>query len=526
MPCLTRRALLATAAATPLAAPRIARAAPTTLRFVPQANLTTLDPIFTTATVTINHGYYVFDTLYATDSQSRPRPQMADGHEVSGNGLTWRIHLRDGLRFHDGTPVRAADCAASLARWAKRDPFGQVLNRAVEQWGAPDDRTFEIKLTRPFPLLLDAIGKPDANPAFVMPERLARTDATAALTEMVGSGPYRFLPGEYVSGSRNAYARFDGYNPRTEAPDWASGGKVAHFDRVEWQVIPDSATAASALQRGEVDWWEQPLPDLLPSLAGQGITTQVDQPAGRLAIMRMNTLQPPFDNVKVRRAVLMAVNQDDYMHAVAGDDPSLSGGCRSLYPCGTPYASETLGSTLIKGDIRAAKALLDQSGYAGQRVVVINPTDFPTIGPLGQVTADMLRKLGMNVDLQEMDWGSVVQRRTSREPVDKGGWSIFHTFGSAPAYANPAVSALVRGQGAAGWYGWWSSPHAEELVGEWLAATDPAAQARLARQIGDLALEEVATVPLGRFFVKTAFRSSITGVLQGTSPFPWNVRPA
>ena len=236
------------------------------MTFVPHANLTSLDPVWTSALVTSNHGYYVFDTLYGVDSRLRPHPQMAEGHSVSDDGLIWLIRLRDGLRFHDGEPVRARDCAASLRRWAARDTFGRTLADAVDAWEAADDRTVRIKLKRPFPLLIDAIGKPGSNIAFMMPERLAATDPNSQITEMVGSGPYRFVAGEYASGNRVVYEKFAGYVPRQEQPNWTAGGKVAHFDRILWQIIPDPATAAAALQAGEIDWWDQVLPDLAPAL--------------------------------------------------------------------------------------------------------------------------------------------------------------------------------------------------------------------------------------------------------------------
>ncbi len=524
---MRRRTLLQSAAASLLAAPAIAQSTrASTLRFVPQANLTALDPVFTTAIVTGNHGYYVFDTLYSNPMDGQPRPQMAEGHEVSPDGRTWRIRLREGLTFHDNTPVRGVDCVASIQRWTKRDPFGQLLGKVVESWAAPDDRTMEIKLTRPFPLLATALGKADSAQPFIMPERLAKTDPNVQVTEMVGSGPYRFLPKEYNSGSHMAYEKFDGYVPRKEAPDWGTGGKVAHFQRVEWQVITDPATASAALQNGEIDWWEQPLNDLLPTLArDRNIGLMVSNPQGNESLMRLNCLQPPFNDLAIRRAVLLGVNQEDYMRATFGDDQSLWRTCRSEFPCGTQY--ETLDDgTYMKGDLNAARAALKASKYAGERVVVLSPSDFPAIEPLCQVTADLLKKIGFNVDYQEMDWGTVVQRRASMEPVEKGGWSIFHTYGSSGAYSSPATSTLVRGQGKAGWFGWWQSDKAEALTQDWLAAPDVASQKRIASEIGKLAMSEVATVPLGINFTKTAFRHRITGLLQGVAPYPWNVRPA
>ncbi len=528
---MKRRTLLrgAAAASFAAAAPAVAQPARTaTLRFVPQANLTALDPIWTSAIVTQMHGYHVYDTLYAVDGNQQARPQMAEGHTVSPDGRVWTIRLRQGLRFHDGEPVRAQDCAASLERWSKRDAFGQILAAVVDRWGATDDRTLEIRLKRPFPLLLDALAKPDANVPFIMPERLARTDASTQVAEVVGSGPYRFLRDEFVSGSRVVYAKNDAYVPRQEASDWASGGKVAHFPRIEWHILPDPATAAAALQSGEVDWLEQPLSDLIPTLQrNRNIAVDILNPAGLLSIMRLNHLQAPFNDVKTRQAVALSVDQPEYMQATLGSDRSVWRECRSLFPCGTPLGVEDLSEfNAPPRSLDRARAALQASGYKGEKVVIINPTDFPLIGPHGQITADRLRRIGMNVELADTDWGTVVQRRVRREPVDQGGWSIFHTYGSSLAYLNPGVSSLVKGPGASGWFGWYTSPRAEELVQAWLDAAEPERQRSLANEINKLAQDDVATIPLGQFFIRTAYRRSITGLAKGSMPYPWGVRPA
>ena len=522
---LQHSAGLAVAGALPaVARPAVAQGSrAATLRMVPQANLSALDPIWTTATVTSNHGFYVFDTLFGLDAANRVQPQMAEGYEVLEDGRRWRFRLREGLRFHDGEPVRAADCIASLRRWATRDPFGQLVAAITEEWRAVDDRGFELRLNRAFPALAEALAKSEAQIPFIMPERLARTPGTTAITEMVGSGPYRFLPGEFNSGSRVAYARFDGYLPRQEAPSGTAGGKVAHFPRIEWHIITDPSTAAAALIAGEVDWWERPLSDLQPLLAGsRDVRREVLDKAGRMALARLNCLQPPFDDVRLRQAVLKSVVQEDYMRAAQGDDPSTWNTMRSLFPRRTPYYADQ--ADLMPGSLEACKAALKAAGYANQKVVIINPTDFPDIGPLGQVTADALRRAGMNVDLAESDWGTVIQRRNSREPVEKGGWSMFHTTGGSGVYSTPATSPLVRGQGEQGWFGWWRSDRAEALTQEWLFAPDTAAQARVAQALGRLALEEAATLPLGQFSVRTAFRKDLTGFVEGSSPFPWGVR--
>ena len=522
---IQRRTLFAAGAAGLLASPAVAQNTRAgTLRFVPQANLSVLDPIFTTATVTGNHGFYVFDTLYGVDAELKPKPQMVEGHEVAENGRLWRFRLREGLRFHDGSPVRAADCTASIARWCAREPIGQLLARQVDEWIVTDDRNFAIRLKRPFPIMLEALAKPDSSIPFIMPERLARTDPARAVTEMIGSGPYRFLAGEYNSGSKVVYEKFDGYVPRNEPPVWTSGGKVAHFPRIEWHILPDAATAAAALQNGEIDWWERPHPDLQALLArSRDIRREVTDPLGRMAVMRMNCLQAPFDDTRIRKAVRLSVAQEDYMRASRGDDRSEWQICRSLWPRGTPYYRDE-GEAMMPGDLDRARAALREAGYANQKVVIINPTDFPDIGPLGQVTADRLKRIGMNIDLAESDWGTVVQRRANREPVDKGGWSILHTTGGASAWSNPALSFLVRGQGANGWFGWWKSDRAEELAEAWVTEENPDRQKALAQDLGHLALEDVSFLPLGQFVIRTAFRRDVTGILQGSAPYPWNVR--
>ncbi|MBO1079714.1 ABC transporter substrate-binding protein [Roseomonas haemaphysalidis] len=526
-----RRTLLQGAALGGLALARPSLAQParaSTLRFVPQANLTALDPIWTSAIVTQMHGYHVYDTLYGVDAQQRPQPQMAEGHSVSDDKRTWRITLRPGLRFHDGEPVRAQDAAASLERWSKRDPFGQILAKVVDSWRAADDRTVEIKLTKPFPLLLDALAKPDANVAFIMPERLARTDANTQIAEVTGSGPFRFLKDEFVAGSRAVYAKFDQYQPREGAADWTSGGKVAHFNRVEWNILPDPATAVAALSNGEVDWVDQPLADLIPTLA-RNRSVKIDNLAttGFMSLMRLNHLTPPFNNPKVRQAVALAVNQPDYMGVTLGEDRSAWRECHSLFPCGTPYGTENLSPlNAAPRSLDRARAALAASGYNGEKVVIINPTDFPLIGPHGQLTADVLKRVGFNVDLIESDWGTVVQRRASRETVEKGGWSIFHTYGSAMGYANPAVSSLVKGPGANGWFGWYTSPEMEELIQTWLDAPDAESQLRIADAVNRKAQDDVATIPLGQFFIRTAYRSNLTGFMKGSMPYSWGVRPA
>jgi peptide/nickel transport system substrate-binding protein len=523
---MQRRTFLRTGAAGLAAAslPRFSIAQPAdVLRFVPQANLTLLDPIFTTAAVTANHAWMIYDTLFGVNAAQQAKPQMAEGYTVSDDGRTYLIKLREGLKWHDGEPVRAQDCAPSLARWAARDTFGQSAAKAVDTWGVADDRTIRITLKKPFPLLIDAIAAPTGN-CFIMPERIARTDPFKAITETIGSGPYRFLKDAFVAGSSAAWAKFEGYVPRQEPAEWTSGGKVAHFQRIEWKIIPDAATAAAALQNGEVDWYEQAQADLVPLLRrNPDIVVAPSNPQGYIGGLRFNHLNPPFNDVRLRRAVLAAVKQEDYMRAIMGDDRSAWRVCRSQYPCGTAYGVE-VDLPVQQGDVATAAKMVKEAGYDGQKAVIINPTDFPTIGPLGDITYDLLKKIGINVELQDTDWGSVVQRRATKEPVEKGGWSIFHTWFTGGFILNPVVTAPFRGAGANAWFGWYGNPKIEELTQAWLDTKDDDTRTKLAMAIQQENYTQVPTITLGQFQIPTAYRKSLAGKLEATGPMFWNVR--
>jgi len=525
----TRRNLLGTSAglaATALAHPALGQgAAARTLRFIPHSNLASIDPVGTTGYIVRNHGYLVYDTLFATDAEFRIRPQMVEQWEGSGNDTTWTFRLREGLKFHDGEPVRAQDCVPSLRRWGARDSFGQTLMTAVGDIEAVDDRSFRFRLTRPFPLLLDAIGKLSSQVPFIMPARFAATDPNAAVTEAVGSGPYRFLKAEWVPGSLAAYERFDGYVPRQEAPSWAAGGKVAKIDRVEWRIIPDPATAAAALQTGEVDWYEQPAFDLLPLLArSRDIRIEQVDPIGSILMLRFNHLHAPFNNPGVRRAVQMAVAQTDYLQAVVGNERYFKE-CKSHFSCGTPLASD-VGTEALGGDFARAQRMLREAGYNNEKVVILSPTDIPANHNQALVTQDLLKRLGMNVEFIATDWGSVLARRGSRNAPAQGGWSIFHTWWVGPDLANPALHAPLRAHGTAAWAGWPTDETLEALRTEYLTAPTQAAQLALARQIQARAFETVPYVTIGQMWQPTAFRRNLQDMVAGPVPLFWNLRKA
>lgn len=527
---MKRRHFLAASAASvaSLSSPHLARAQGTrVLKFIPQSDLAVLDPIWTTAYVTRNHGYMVFDTLFSTNGKFEAVPQMAAGMTTEDDGKLVRITLRDGLKWHDGEKVLARDCVASLQRWAKRDPFGLTIAGITNELSAPDDKTIQFKLKKKFTLIPDALGKSGTNLPVMMPERLAKTDAFTQVTEMIGSGPFKFNAKERVPGSLVVYDRNPDYVPLSSgSPDWNSGPKIVNFDRVEWHVIPDSATAAGAMQSGEMDWWENPPADLLPILRkSAALKVEIPDPTGSMATMRFNELIPPFDNPAIRRALLKAVDQSDFVTAVVGDDPSLSHVPTGLFCPGTPMANNA-GMEVLTGkrDYEAVKKEIIAAGYKGEKVVLLAPTDFPILKALADVTADLFTKVGLNVDYQAMDWGTVVQRRAKKDPIDKGGWNVFCTFWGGLDQFSPVAHSFLRGLGPdGGIIGWPTSPKIEELRNQWLDAPDLASQKKLAEDLQRQAFIDVPYLPLGQILQPTVYKKNLSGVLGGSVLF-WNIK--
>ncbi len=531
---MKRRDFLKTAAAGSIAAsglamPSLALAADAkVLRFVPQANLANLDPIWTTQYVVRNASLLFWEQLYGVDQNLVPQPQMAEGHEVSSDFKTWTFKLRPGLKFHDGTPVLARDAAASVNRWLFRDTMGAIIRKQLDAIEVIDDRSFRIRMNKPFTKMLFGLGKSSTPACFIMPERIAQTDPFKQISEYVGSGPMRFKLDEWVPGSKAVFVKADGYVPREEKASWLAGGRRMYFDRIEWQILPDPATAGAALQNGEVDWLETPLPDLVPVLAkNRNIRVDVADPLGNIGSFRMNHLNPPFNDVRVRRAVQMALSQADYMRAVVGDDESLWSELPSYFTPGTPLYTEAGGEPLKgKRDLAAAKKLLAEAGYNGERVVLCVATDVGITKNQGDVTADLLKQLGMNVDYQALDWGTVGQRRASKEPIDKGGWNIFHTWHAGADCVNPAPYTALDASGPTAWFGWPKSDEVQSHIAEWYAAPDLPAEKAAAVEINKASMAFVTYLPTGFFKMKQAWRNDVSGIVQAPFPVFWDVKKA
>jgi peptide/nickel transport system substrate-binding protein len=500
------------------------RAAARTVRLVPHADLTNFDPIWTPAYTARNAAVLVWDMLYGIDATLTPRRQMVEAEEVSSDGLTWTFRLRPRLKFHDGEPVLARDAVASIDRWSVRDAIGQMLRAIQNELVVVDDRTFRWALKKPFPKMLFALGKISSLCCFIMPARVAATDPFKQISEYVGSGPMRFVQSEWMPGSRATFERFSDYIPRPEEPSWLAGGKRIIADRVEWIVMPDAGTASAALQTGEVDWWELVVPDLVPMLRmNRDLIVDINDPRGLVGALVMNHAFPPFNDVRARRAILTAMSQEDYMRAFAGNDVTLWKLLPGYFTPGTPLYNEE-GGEILKGPrkLDAAKRLLAASGYTGERVISMAAQDLPHHKAWGDVTHDLLQRLGVNVDYAAVDWGTVAARRPQKKPPEQGGWHIYHTSPAGIDLATPA-NVLMRADGKMPFNGWPTSPAVETELAAWFDARTLDEEKAAARRLNKAALEHVVYAPLGWCLRHYAWRRTLTGVMPGPLPFFWGV---
>lgn len=494
-----------------------------TLKMVAHADLKVLDPIWTTAFITRNHGYMIYDVLFAQDEQLRIQPQMVDKYAVSADKLTWTFTLRDGLEWHDGQPVTSEDCIASITRWAARDALGQQFMASVGALKAIDTKTFTLILKEPYGLVLESLGKPSSNVPFMMPKRVADTDPFKQFDDYTGSGPFIFKKDEWKPGEKIVYVKNPKYKPRAEPPSMLAGGKVVKIDRVEWMAISDPLTAVNALQQGEIDVIEVAVPDLFPVMnADRNIALYGWNALGSQIIMRFNHLHPPFDNVKARLAAMYAVAQEDFLRAQVGD-PEIYRVCNSPLVCGSPY-EKSYGNLLIKPDLDKARQFLKESGYDGKPIVMMQATDLQSSNQLPPVGKQALERVGFKVDLQAMDWQTVVSRRARKDAPDKGGWNVFYTTTVTAGTENPASNSFTSGGCEKAWFGWPCDPEMEKLRAAYARETDADKQKQIALAVSDRVMDQATYIVLGQYKAFGAYRKDrISGWLAGPVPVWWNV---
>jgi peptide/nickel transport system substrate-binding protein len=519
-----RRALLglATLAAVTTLTPGTA-AAETTLKVALHSDLKIIDPVWTTALITTHHGMMIYDTLFSLDEKLRVQPQMVDKYSVSDDKLTWTFSLRDGLEWHDGQPVTAEDCVASIKRWSARDGMGQKLMSFVAELKAADAKTFVMRMKEPYGLVLNTLGKSTSNLPFMMPKRVAETDPNTQITESIGSGPFLFKRDEWKPGEKAVYVKNPKYKPRPEPASGFAGGKVVKVDRVEWIWIADPQTQINALLNGEIDFIEAPPHDLIPLLVKDPqIKTLVAAPMGRQYAFRFNVLHKPFDNAKIRQAVAYALNQRDFLNSTIGD-AEFYVTCKSIYPCGSPLETTKGWEDKIESNFTKAKALLQEAGYDGTPVVLMQSTDVASLSNLAPVAKSLLEKAGFKVDLQAMDWQTVVSRRSKKDPPSAGGWSVYLTSWGSVDVLDPVSTNFLNASCEKATFGWPCDAELERLRDAFAKETDPVKQKAIAEAASVRASEYPTHIHLGQYLQPSAFRKNITGLLVASNVAFWNI---
>ena len=496
-----------------------------TIKAVMHSDVKILDPIWTTAYIQRNFGYMVWDTLFAMNDKFEVKPQMVDKYEVSADKLTWTFTLRDGLVWSNGQPVTSEDCIASIKRWAAKDSMGQKMLGSVAGFEAVDAKTFKMKMKEPYGLVLESLGKPSSNVPFMMPKKTAETDPGTQIKveDVIGSGPFVFFANEWKPGEKVVFVKNTKYKPRSEPASGLSGGKVVKLDRVEWIAMPDVQTQVAAIQNGEIDMIESPGHDLLPLLSSDKNIKLFDgNPLGNQYVMRFNSTAKPFDNPKIRHAVMVAFGQEDYLKATIGN-PKYYKVCKAVFVCGTPLASEDGMKDVLNQDAAKAKQLLKEAGYDGTPIVLLQSTDLQVLTNLAPVAKAQLEAAGFKVDMQASDWQTVVARRAKKDPPDKGGWHAMLTSWVAADILNPVAAGFFNASCDKAMFGWPCDETIEKMRDQFSKESDPAKQKQIAVGLQKYWVDHPTHVNLGQWYSPIAMRTNVEGMLVAPEPVLWNV---
>jgi peptide/nickel transport system substrate-binding protein len=510
--------LAALASAVLFSAPALA----SELKVVMESRLGNLDPILSGSHQTRDHGYLIYDTLFGLDAQQKIHPQMVDTYTTSEDGKVFTFILRDGLNWHDSTPVTAADVVASINRWGKRDRMGIALMSITSEVKAVDAKTFSLTLKQPSGIVLDAFAKPSGNPLFIMPEKVAQTAVTEAITDYTGSGPFVFKADEYEPGVKAVYVKNEKYVPREEEPSWFAGGKIPKVDRIQRIEMADPLTALNALNSGEIDYLQNISFDLLDIADTNEVTTARLDELGYQISYRLNHLQAPFDNKLVRQAALWAIGQEEVMQAQFGAPENFKL-CGAIFGCGLPYESDVSADMAVEPNPEKAKELLAEAGYKGEPLVIMHISDIPSLSSVAPVMAQQLRAAGFNVEMQAMDFMTMLSRRANQGPVADGGWSIFITSWHATEIQDPLRNFMIVAEGKGSYAGWADVPAIPTMTREFLTATSAADAKEIAGKIQGVVYDEGVFAPLGTFARVSGYSKDVEGVLPAPANIFWNI---
>ncbi|WP_246776939.1 ABC transporter substrate-binding protein [Microvirga sp. VF16] len=484
------------------------------------------DPVLSTSTSSQNHAMAIYDTLFALDANLVPQPQMVGSWGVSEDKKTYTFELRDGLSWHDGTPVTAADCVASIRRWGQTVSKGQLLLERASHISATSGKSFTIALKEPLGLVLDILASP-GQPLFMMREQDAILPATEQVTTNIGSGPFKFNAALTRPGARFVYDRNEAYVPRDEPASGYAGGKIVRVKQAIWENIKDPQTALAALQAGEVDFWLQPVADLFSVIeSNPNLVLDAMGRNGSDWFARINCLQPPFDNVKMRQALLHLIDQNAFL-GLLSPNRTFGRAVTSMFGVGSNYSND-INTEWFKngGNFEAAKKLIAEAGYANEKVVILDPTDWPEGDLASQLLASVLRKAGINAELAPMTWGELSKRRAKKGPINEGGWSIFITSGTDFTMGDPLGPSAFRLNGEKAWYGWPQDDKYEALRAKWPDVETQEKRMELAREMQRIWWDYVPQVFLCQTTAPSARNKSLVDMINSPAPevAMWNMR--
>ncbi len=495
--------------------------AETVLNVNMHSDLKIVDPIWTTAYMSRNYGYMVYDTLFAINAKGEVKPQMVGDYKVSADGLTHDFTLREGLAFHDDAPVTSEDVIASLKRWGAKDAMGQKLMTFIKEMKATGDTSFQFLLKSPTGLVTAALGKPSSNVPFIMPARIAATPPGEQITEYIGSGPFVFLKDEWKPGDKAEFAKFKNYKPRSEPSDGLAGGKVVNVDRVVWKVIRDQQTKMNALAKGELDVIEQPAHDLLPLMEKNPAIKVLDlNPFGSQYTFRYNTLHKPFDNPKMRQALLYAFAQEDFLMGGVGNEKYFKL-CKAMFICGTPLETAAGFEDKLEGNLKKARELVKESGYDGTPVLLMHSTDLTILTPLAPIAKAAMEKIGLKVDMQSMDWQTLVGRRNKKDLPADGGWNAFITAWNSVDNASPLTTPFLNAACDKALFGWPCDEQIQKLRDEFAAEPDEAKQLAIVEKLQMRVAEYPTHIHLGQYLAPSAMGQNIDGAILSPIPVFW-----
>ncbi len=515
-------ALAAALTVASLATPAVAQKV---LKAVPHADLKVLDTHVGSIQITKIYSLMVYDQLFAWDEKWHVKPQMVGDWQVSPDKLTYTFKLRPGLKWHDGTKVTSKDVIPSVQRWAKRDPMGQKMTEFMAAFEAVDDDTFRIRLKEPYGFVEFTLGSAGGSLPVIYREQDAKTDAFTGITTTIGSGPFKFNREGWQPGSKIVFDKNTDYPARNEPADGLAGGKVVKVDRIEWTIMPDPGTSAAALVRGEVDLWDNPSGDQIPVIEkSKDVVVAPLTPFGNMGFLRTNALYPPFNNPKARLALAYAFDQRDFQRASTGDDERWWKVCHSFFICGTPYGTEFGSDAVKKVDLAKARQLMQEAGYKGEKLIMITTNEIAAIGALAQVATARLKEIGVNVEMQINDWGSVVTRMTKKDEPEKGGWHMFTSRGTASTYHHPLtnITAVMTCDGK-NWNGWPCDEEAEKLRNAFIREPDEKARMEILNKFHARLVEVQPYALLGNFMPLYAWRKNVDGVVKGAILAYWNI---